>query len=116
MFNIGFDCNVADMTAKMKKKPLISGSMAYLFSIFAILIKKKGANLKIELDDIVKYEGPLLLTSLANGCFCGGGIKSNPLYSGKRYIGSEHTVCPIFMLYLIAILRIHGYIRNGKSC
>ena len=83
MFNIGFDCNVADMTAKMKKKPFISGSMAYFLSIFAILIRKKGANLEIELDGERKHRGPLLLTSLANGCFCGGGIKSNPLASIK---------------------------------
>ncbi len=83
MFNIGFDCNVADMTAKMKQKPFISGSMAYFLSIFAILIRKKGANLEIELDGERKHRGPLLLTSLANGCFCGGGIKSNPLASIK---------------------------------
>ncbi len=81
MFNIGFDCNVADMTAKMKTKPFISGSLAYLLSIFAILIKKKGANLDIELDGKVKHRGKLLLTSLANGSYCGGGLKSNPLAS-----------------------------------
>lgn len=81
MFNIGFDCNVADMTGAMKKKPFISGSLAYLLSIFAILIKKKGAKLCIELDGVKTHSGPLLLTSLANGSYCGGGIKSNPLAS-----------------------------------
>jgi len=81
MFNIGFDCNVADMTAKMKKKPFISGSLAYFLSIFAILIKKKGENLKIELDGINSHNGKLLLTSIANGSYCGGGVKSNPLAS-----------------------------------
>ncbi len=81
MFNIGFDCNVADMTAKMKTKPFISGSLAYLISIFAILIKKKGANLEIELDGEIRHRGKLLLTSLANGSYCGGGLKSNPLAS-----------------------------------
>ena len=81
MFNIGFDCNVADMTARMKEKPLISGSMAYFISIFANLISKKGANLKIEIDNEVRHCGKLLLTSIANGCYCGGGIKSNPLAS-----------------------------------
>lgn len=79
MFNIGFDCNVADMTSEMKKKPLISGSLAYLVSIFITLIKKKGANLKIVLDGKVRHSGKLLLTSIANGSYCGGGIKSNPL-------------------------------------
>ncbi len=83
MFNIGFDCNVADMTSSMKKKPFISGSMAYLMSIFAILIKKKGADLNIELDGKPMHSGRLLLTSVANGSYCGGGIKSNPLASVK---------------------------------
>ncbi len=81
MFNIGFDCNVADMTAQMKTKSFISGSMAYFASILVNLISKKGANLKIEIDDVERYCGKLLLTSIANGSYCGGGIKSNPLAS-----------------------------------
>lgn len=79
MFNIGFDCNVADMTNTIKSKSVILGSFAYVISIFTTLIKKKGANLKIELDGNVKHKGKLLLTSIANGSFCGGGIMSNPL-------------------------------------
>ena len=79
MFNIGFDCNVADMTANMKKKPFISGSLAYFISILVNLAKKKGADIKIEMDGKIIHDGKLLLTSIANGCFCGGGIKSNPL-------------------------------------
>ena len=81
MFNIGFDCNVADMTSRMKEKPFISGSMAYFASILANLIAKKGENLKIEVDNKEIHSGKLLLTSIANGCYCGGGIKSNPLAS-----------------------------------
>ncbi|MBE7052591.1 MAG: hypothetical protein E7395_08535 [Ruminococcaceae bacterium] len=81
MFNIGFDCNVADMTANMKKKPFISGSFAYFASILVSLIRKKGANLQIEIDSELCHRGPLLLTSLANGSYCGGGVKSNPLAS-----------------------------------
>lgn len=79
MFNIGFDCNVADMTNKIKKKRFVTGTIAYLISIFAILIKKKGADIKLELDGEEKHKGPLLLTSIANGSYCGGGIKSNPM-------------------------------------
>ena len=79
MFNIGFDCNVADFTAQLKQKPFISGSLAYFLSILAMMIKKKGANIKLEIDGKLFYEGPLLLTAIANGKFCGGGIMSNPL-------------------------------------
>lgn len=78
MFNIGFDCNVVDLTAKLKNYPLVAGSMAYLLAVLCILVKKKGADLKVELDGEVYEDGPVLLTALANGSFCGGGVKSAP--------------------------------------
>lgn len=78
MFNIGFDCNVVDMTDTVKNWPLISGPLAYLISVAIILIKKKGANLRIEFADGRVEDGPLLLTSVANGCYCGGGVKGAP--------------------------------------
>ena len=104
MFNIGFDCNVAALTAQMKKKPFISGSLAYLISIFVTLIKKKGANLKIEIDGKERHSGKLLLTSIANGCFCGGGIKSNPTASvcdGKISINIIKNISRIRFLTLL---------------
>ena len=85
MFNIGFDCNVVDLTAKLKQYPLLKGSLAYLSAVAGILIKKKGANLSIKIDDEMVHEGPLLLTAIANGSYCGGGVKSSPkasLYDG----------------------------------
>ena len=81
MFNIGFDCNVADLTATMKKQPLVSGSLAYFISILFTLVRKKCSDLKIKVDDKILHNGKLLLTSVANGSFSGGGIKSNPLAS-----------------------------------
>ena len=81
MFNIGFDCNVADLTNYIKKKWYLGGSFSYFAAILVTLIRKKGANLKIELDGKKVHNGPLLLSSIANGCYCGGGVKSNPLAS-----------------------------------
>lgn len=78
MFNIGFDCNVVDKTVEMKTKPLISGSMAYLLSVLAILSKKKGANLGITVDGEMVHNGPNLLCAIANGSYCGGGMYSSP--------------------------------------
>ena len=99
MFNIGFDCNVADMTANMKKKPFVSGPLAYFLSILTALIKKKGAKLKIELDGEEKHSGALLLTSIANGCFCGGGIKSNPLASVQDGLINVNIIKNIAFLF-----------------
>ena len=104
MFNIGFDCNVADMTANMKKKPFISGPLAYFLSIFAALVKKKGAKLKIEFDGVEKHSGALLLTSIANGSFCGGGIKSNPLASVRDGFLNINIIKNVSRLKFIKLL------------
>ena len=79
MHNIGFDANAADMTAKVKKLPLIDGSFAYIVAVAIMFIKKKGANLRVEFEDGEVFDDKLLLMAIANGCFCGGGWKSNPV-------------------------------------
>jgi len=75
MFNIGFDSNVVDMTEKIKNLPLMPGPLAYMISVFIVLIKKKGADLEVLFEDGSGYNGKLLLFAIGNGCFCGGGIK-----------------------------------------
>ena len=78
MFNIGFDSNVVDLTARLKKLPLMSGHLAYLASVAVMLAEKKGADLRVEYEDGFVHEGKLLLIAVANGCFCGGGVKGIP--------------------------------------
>ncbi len=78
MFNIGFDCNVVDMTNTTKNWPLLRGHLAYLAAVVITLVKKKGCNLKIEYEDGRVKDGPILLIAIANGCFCGGGVKGVP--------------------------------------
>lgn len=79
MFNIGFDCNVVDQTSRAKHWPLVKGSFAYLLSVAIILIKKKGADLRVCYEDGSFFDGRLLLIAVANGCYCGGGVKGIPL-------------------------------------
>lgn len=79
MFNIGFDSNVVDMTARLKRKPFIKGSFAYLLGVLIILVKKRGAHLKIRLEDGTCLTDPILLIAIANGRYCGGGVKGVPL-------------------------------------
>ena len=86
MINIGFDCNVVELTGRLKQKPLISGSFAYLLSVFVKFIKRDGTSLLITeytgdsvfSREIIK-EGELLLCAVCNGSYCGGGIKSAPM-------------------------------------
>ncbi len=78
MFNIGLDCNTADLTQKMKKAPFVSGPMAYILSLLVIFVRKKGTDLTIECDGEVIYDDKLLLVAIANGEYCGGGVKGVP--------------------------------------
>ena len=43
-----------------------------------ILIRKKGADLRIEYNDGRVLDGKILLIAIANGCYCGGGVKGVP--------------------------------------
>ncbi|MCI8609505.1 MAG: hypothetical protein HFE73_07665 [Firmicutes bacterium] len=95
MFNIGFDCNVVDMAARLKNYPLVAGSFAYLLAVAVTFIKKKGARLKVELDGEVIEDGSVLLTALGNGGFCGGGVHSSPYASvqdGKMDVNIIYNV------------------------
>ena len=78
MFNIGFDCNVAELAGRLKKKPMISGSLAYLLAVLGMFIKKKGICLHLTERDAVHIDGEVLLCAIANGSFCGGGLKTSP--------------------------------------
>ena len=78
MFNIGLDCNVADLTSRMKRLPLVEGHFAYILSLLVTFVQKKGTELTIEDEDGSVYDGKLLLIAIANGTCCGGGVKGIP--------------------------------------
>lgn len=79
MFNIGLDCNIVITTEKVKAVPFINGSLAYLVAVAINIIKKAGVNVRVEYEDGQIADGNILLISVANGCYCGGGIKGLPL-------------------------------------
>lgn len=82
MFNIGFDCNVVELAGRLKRKPGISGPGAYYLAILGMFIEKKGIDLRV--TDLssgraeVLREGRMLLCSVSNGSYCGGGVYSSP--------------------------------------
>lgn len=78
MFNIGFDCNVVELAARLKKKPLIAGSIAYLMAVLGVFLKKEGISLKLWEDQHLLVDGEVLLCAIANGSYCGGGMYTSP--------------------------------------
>ena len=78
MLNVGFDCNVVERTTSFKKSKLIPSSMAYSVGVVSSLMHKMTTEMHITLEDGEVIERPLLLMSIANGQFYGGGFHSNP--------------------------------------
>lgn len=78
MINIGFDCEVVKKMVQIKRSPLVPSKLAYIFGLVFTLIKKPGVHVKVSYNGAEYTEHDLLLTTMANGCFCGGGFHSNP--------------------------------------
>lgn len=83
VINMGFDCGVVQRAARLKKKKLISGKMAYIYGVVGELIKKKPLDLTVTLtyadgkSEIIKDK--FLLCAVANAKWYGGGFKVAPL-------------------------------------
>lgn len=78
MVNIGFDCEVVVKAAEWKKKPLISGPLAYIMGIITMFAKPMGNRMSFRWADGTTMAGKFLLCTIANGSFCGGGFCSSP--------------------------------------
>ena len=76
--NIGFDGNTCIKAHELKTLPGVTGTGSYILGVAQCLILKKGEDLKITVDGELVHDGPLLLTTVANGGFCGGGFESCP--------------------------------------
>lgn len=76
--NIGFDGNACIEAHNLKKLPGVSGTGSYILAVIKCLALKKGEDLRIACDGEVVHDGRLLLATVANGGFCGGGFESCP--------------------------------------
>ena len=82
VINVGFDCEVVRRAANLKKKPMISGKMAYILGVVGELAAKRPIDAKITLtyadgtQEII--EEKILLAAVCNGKCYGGGFKLAP--------------------------------------
>ncbi len=81
MINIGFDCHVVCKKEEVGRKKFLPRKFAYIYALILTLIKKPGVTVELLDGEGNKHEKKLLLTTLANGSFCGGGFNSNPYAS-----------------------------------
>ena len=78
IMNMGFDCEVVRRTAKIKRLPLVSKSMAYILGVVVELVRKPGIKLSVSLDGGEAEKKSLLLSTFSNGRYYGGGFNASP--------------------------------------
>ena len=78
MVNIGFDCEVVKKKEVLNRKSFIPSELAYVGGVVMTLAKKPGVSARISCDGGEVVQKNCLLTTFANGAFCGGGFHSNP--------------------------------------
>lgn len=111
MLNTGFDCEVARRAATLKKKPMISSSMAYIMGVVSELVRKPTTGFTVSLDGGEPVEkSPLLLSTFSNGRYCGGGFRSSPL---ARLKNGFIDVCFIKEISRTKFVSIVSQYRSG---
>ncbi|MBP5207595.1 MAG: hypothetical protein J6330_03965 [Clostridia bacterium] len=83
ILNIGFDCTVVQKTEYYKKKPLITGSFAYICGVVNTFVGNYGLGITVkatkENGEEEIFDGEYMLCVAANARYYGGGFKPAPL-------------------------------------
>ncbi|MBE6556957.1 MAG: hypothetical protein E7664_04340 [Ruminococcaceae bacterium] len=79
MVNIGFDCEVVKKKEELKRNRFVPNKLSYVVGVVLTLLRKPGVKVTISVDGGEPKRARFLLTTFANGAFCGGGFHSNPL-------------------------------------
>ena len=117
MINIGFDCHVVCKKEEIGKKKWVPRKFAYIFSLVAMLFKKPTVSLNRSLDGGEPQKKELLLTTLANGGFCGGGFYSNPrasLTDGNIDCISVRKISRTRFLTIVTAYKKGTHLNNGR--
>ncbi len=85
MINIGFDCAVASRMAIWKKRPFVSGTLAYICGVLEVFFRPFGTEMTVSWTDedgkTHTEQGKFLLCAIGNAQYCGGGFRGVPCAS-----------------------------------
>lgn len=115
MLNTGFDSDVVKKVATLKKKPLISGSGAYLMGVISTMAGSYGQHMSMTVtkddDTVEEIDGEFLLCAIANCSYYGGGFLAAP---SACYNDGILELLLVNKVSRATFLKIVGVYKKGK--
>ena len=109
--NYGFEAAVCHTMANVRRKPLIGGRMSYTTGIVASLAMGRRNRCRVTVDGEVWLDGVVLLLSVANGQYAGGGYHCAPRAKNDDGLLEVMAVKPMSVARLAALIK---YYKNGE--
>lgn len=106
----GLDSIIANKVKDIPNIPLISESQSYIVSIFKQVFQYEKQNVKIVSNGTCLFDGPVILCTLNNGQYYGGGFQITPqaqIQDGYMDICVVDYVPKIKIPYLVTYLLTH---------
>lgn len=109
--NYGFEAAVCHTMASVRRKPLVGGRMAYTTGIVASLVAGRRNRCRVSVDGEVWLDGEVLLLSVANGQWAGGGYHCAPRAKNDDGLLEVMAVKPMSVARFAKLIK---YYKNGE--
>ena len=109
--NYGFEAAVCHTMAKVRRVPLVGGSMAYTSGIVASLATGRRNRWRVTVDGELWLDGEVLLLSVANGQYAGGGYHCAPRAKNDDGLLEVMAVTPMSVVRFAKLIK---YYKNGE--
>ena len=107
LMNMGFEAAVCRSMEIVRGKPLVGGRMAYTSGIVHSLFYGRHHPCRITVDGLPFHEGDMLLASLANGRYAGGGYCCAPRSANDDGLLEVMTVLPISVARFASVIGLY---------
>lgn len=109
--NFGFEAAVCRSMSEVRRWPLIGGRMAYTTGIVHSLLRDRRHRCSVAVDGNPWFEGELLLLSMANGQWAGGGYHCAPCADLSDGLIEVMGIMPLSIPKFVGLIK---YYKNGE--
>ena len=109
--NFGFEAAVCHTMARARRVPLLGGTMAYTTGIVASLATRRHNRCRVTVDGELWLDGEVLLLSVANGQYAGGGYHCAPRAINDDGLLEVMAVKPMSIPRFAKLIK---YYKNGE--